>query len=295
MLGGGNGASWRTVGNSDNYTITVESLNGEIIDNLRLEVYFPNKWTGYSISSTSGTVSGDVASYQDLVVTNINATSVTLSRAGEGDASGSVSFSTIIVNDGISPEPIDVTCEEWEIEDWGDDGELYLYNKDTTLAFYFDLYYGEDAEDLILGKEYTVADVYVSEATGEQYAGVYHDGEWYYGIKTLSLTKTIDEKGLVHFVGSLVDSLDAAYTFHYDEEEPTGVKDIEGNNAQIFGGNQRIVINNAANATVAIYDVMGRTVVKEQRINTNNAVFAMPQRGMYIVRMGKAAKKVWVR
>ena len=39
VLGGGNGASWRTVGNSDNYTITVESLNGEIIDNLRLEVY----------------------------------------------------------------------------------------------------------------------------------------------------------------------------------------------------------------------------------------------------------------
>ena len=120
-----------------------------------------------------------------------------------------------------------------------------------------------------MGKEYTVADVYVSEATGEQYAGVYHDGEWYYGIKTLSLTKTIDEKGLVHFVGSLVDSLDAAYTFHYDEEEPTGVKDIEGNNAQIFGG------TNASLSTTR--------------------VFAMPQRGMYIVRMGKAAKKVFVK
>ena len=75
----------------------------------------------------------------------------------------------------------------------------------------------------------------------------------------------------------------------------TGVNDVEGNNAQIFGGNQRIVINNAEAANVAIYDVMGRTVVKEQRINSNNAVFAMPQRGMYIVRMGNAAKKVFVK
>ena len=75
----------------------------------------------------------------------------------------------------------------------------------------------------------------------------------------------------------------------------TGINDVEGNNAQIFGGEKRIVINNAANATVAIYDVMGRTVVKEQRINTDNEVFAVPQRGMYIVRIGKAAKKVWVR
>ena len=75
----------------------------------------------------------------------------------------------------------------------------------------------------------------------------------------------------------------------------TGVKDIEGNNAQIFGSNQRIVINNAEAVNVAIYDMMGREIVKEQRINSNNAVFAMPQRGMYIVRMGNVAKKVFVK
>ena len=73
------------------------------------------------------------------------------------------------------------------------------------------------------------------------------------------------------------------------------IAEANSSNAQIFGGEKRIVINNAANATVAIYDVMGRTVVKEQRINTDNEVFAVPQRGMYIVRIGKAAKKVWVR
>ena len=40
----------------------------------------------------------------------------------------------------------------------------------------------------------------------------------------MALVKTIDEKNLVHFAGSCVDSLDAAFTFHFDEEEfiPTG-------------------------------------------------------------------------
>lgn len=105
VTGGGTGASWRSIGSSENLTITVESLNGEIIDNLRLEVYFPNsKWAGNSIASTSGNVSGDVGSYQDLVVTGINATSVTLSRTG-GDAGGSVSFSKITINEGIVPAP----------------------------------------------------------------------------------------------------------------------------------------------------------------------------------------------
>lgn len=118
----------------------------------------------------------------------------------------------------------DVTIGSWYVEDWGEDGEFYLYAEDNTFVFYFDLYYGEGAEDLIPGKEYTVDDVYVSESTGEQYAGVFHDGEWYYGIKTLSLTKTVDEKNLVHFVGSVLDSLDGEWTFHYDEKEfvPTG-------------------------------------------------------------------------
>lgn len=121
-------------------------------------------------------------------------------------------------------EATEVTIGSWDVDDWGTDGEFNFYAKDNTVAFYFDLYYGEDAEDLIPGKEYTVADVYVSEATGEQYAGVFYDGEWHLGIKELSLIKTIDEQKLVHFAGSVLDSLDGAWTFHYDEEEfvPTG-------------------------------------------------------------------------
>ena len=121
-------------------------------------------------------------------------------------------------------EATDVTIGSWYVEDWGTDGELYLFAEDNKTVIYADLIYGDETEDLIPGKEYTVADVYVSELTGEQYAGVFYDGEWHYGVKELSVTKTIDEKGLVHFAGSVLDSLDAAFTFHYDETEfkPTG-------------------------------------------------------------------------
>ncbi len=119
-------------------------------------------------------------------------------------------------------EAIDVTCGSWEIEDYETDGELYLYGEDNTVAFYFDIIYGGEATDLQLGKTYTVEDIYVGDKG--QYGAVFYDGEWHEGIKELALVKTIDEKNLVHFVGSCVDSLDAAFTFHYDEEEfiPTG-------------------------------------------------------------------------
>ena len=125
VLGGGTGVSSRVVGKSDNYTITVESLNGEIIDNITLKVYFPSNWTGYSIASTSGTVSGDVANYQDLVVTNINATSVTLSRSGEGHANGSVSFHRIIVNEG-SATAIDNTAVDMKATKRIENGQIII-------------------------------------------------------------------------------------------------------------------------------------------------------------------------
>lgn len=119
-------------------------------------------------------------------------------------------------------EAIDVTCGSWEIEDWGTDGELTLFSEDNTVEFYFDIIYGDDATDLQLGKTYTVKDIFVDEKG--QYGAVFYDGAWHKGIKELALVKTIDEKNLVHFAGSCVDSLDAAFTFHFDEEEfiPTG-------------------------------------------------------------------------
>ena len=66
-------------------------------------------------------------------------------------------------------------------------------------------------------------------------------------------------------------------------------------NAQIFGSEKSIVVKNAAGAMVEIYDATGKTVVKEQRLGTNKATFALPQRGMYIVRLGNTPKKILVR
>lgn len=112
---------------------------------------------------------------------------------------------------------VDVTIGSWEVQDWETDGEFYFYSEDNYYAFYFDLMYGEGNEDLALGREYTTADVYINEK-GEQVAGVFYSSKWHYGLKSLSLVKTIDEDGLVHFIGSLEDTLGAAFTFHYDEE-----------------------------------------------------------------------------
>ena len=94
---------------------------------------------------------------------------------------------------------------------------------------------------------------------------------------------------------TITDDVELTATFEPISEDPDAIAEANSSNAQIFGSNQRIVINNAEAANVAIYDMMGRSIVKEQRINTNNEIFAVPQTGMYIVRMGKAAKKVFVR
>ena len=115
-------------------------------------------------------------------------------------------------------EATDVKIGSWEVVDYDTDGEFKFYAEDNLTAFYFDIIYGGDNEDLELGKTYTEADLYVDPQSGEQCAGVFYGSKWNYGIKTLSIVKTVDEAGLVHFAGACVDSLDAAFTFHYDEE-----------------------------------------------------------------------------
>ena len=137
--------------------------------------------------------------------------------------------------------------------------------------------------------ENTEVSILATPATGYQFDG------WKEG--------NLGEFASCYYCGTAINTIDNPMTITMTADkailatfsEITGINDVEGNNAQIFGGEKRIVINNAEAANVAIYDVMGREIVKEQRINSNNAVFAMPQRGMYIVRMGKAAKKVFVK
>ena len=123
VTGGGTNASWRKVGSSDNSTITIESLNGEIINNLTLEVYTASVWGGYSIATTSGTVSGDPENNAYIYVTDINATSVTLSRTCTGSANGTVGFSMFTVN-GIEDAAPAAPANIFPVE--GEDGKYYF-------------------------------------------------------------------------------------------------------------------------------------------------------------------------
>ena len=132
----------------------------------------------------------------------------------------------------------------------------------------------EEAEEYAYGTEVTLT---ATPAAGYQFVG-WSDEE-------TEATRTI----------TITDDIELTATFELIPEGPDAIAEANSSNAQIFGGEKRIIINNAANAMVAIYDVMGRTVVKEQRITTNNAAIVVPQRGMYIIRMGKAAKKVFVK
>jgi hypothetical protein len=114
-------------------------------------------------------------------------------------------------------EAIDVECGSFNFKDWKTDGQIYLYSVDNTVAFCFDVIYGEGNADVELGKKYTLAEM------DADYSGVFYDGSWHV-LAAAEITKTIDEKGLVHFVGSCADDQGAAFTFHFDEVEfiPTG-------------------------------------------------------------------------
>ena len=80
------------------------------------------------------------------------------------------------------------------------------------------------------------------------------------------------------------------------DENPDAIAENEFSNAQILSGEKRIVITNAANATVAVFDAAGRNVVKEQRITSNRETIALPQSGIYIVRMNNnTTAKLFVR
>lgn len=105
LTGGGTGI-YRTVGGVGDKMITIESLHGEIIDNISLKLYYYNVWTGYSVAASSGDVSSwNYDAYEDLVITNINATSVTLSRVGSGQENGYVMFEKVTINNSDEPTP----------------------------------------------------------------------------------------------------------------------------------------------------------------------------------------------
>ncbi len=235
VLGEFSGPSWIGVGDINNETITVESLNGEIIDNITLEVYMPLHWTGYSIAATSGEVSGDVASYQDLVITNINATSVTLSRVGEGENGGSVLFSKIIVNgrdaqQGGQAEPITVTITNQDFPSEGNsftkDGVTVSaetmsanYIADgtfsTTLGNITRIQVTSDARDASGDGWVGSGKTWVGNASSVPFSGYFSD---MYGVVGIKFVITIEPTAAPAAATGIVDNGDGTYTVDWGTE-----------------------------------------------------------------------------
>ncbi|MBO4741595.1 MAG: leucine-rich repeat domain-containing protein, partial [Bacteroidales bacterium] len=80
-----------------------------------------------------------------------------------------------------------------------------------------------------------------------------------------------------------------------EEEEPSVVAETTLNRAQIIGSNNSIVVKNAQNADLAVYDAMGRTIVANRPVTETTTRISLPKAGMYIVRLGNRAQKVWVK
>ena len=129
---------------------------------------------------------------------------------------------TIVLSASAAQQATDVTIGSYSTYHQFTYDELTL-NGDYA-SFDFFILFGDDASHLQAGKTYTLDDIYVDSVSGKQYGSIYYNGSWHDGLKAFSFLKTIDEDGLVHFVGSATDSLDASFTFHYDQAPvvPTG-------------------------------------------------------------------------
>ena len=93
---------------------------------------------------------------------------------------------------------------------------------------------------------------------------------------------------------TMTDDVELTAIFEADEN-PDAIAEAAANKAQIFGSNSRIVINNAANNTVEVFDIVGKNIVKARRMATNKESIVVPHKGIYLVRMGNTTHKVFVK
>lgn len=118
--------------------------------------------------------------------------------------------------DQPEPQDIDVTAVDWNYN--ADDCDVYVFSETTTYLF-------ELNEDLVLGKDYTYADMIHSwTCTLDAYG--YRD----ITATDATLTVTQDEKGLTHIVATMVLS-GSTHKITFDEKafEPSGKKiNVEG-------------------------------------------------------------------
>ena len=111
----GEGANYdgRIIGQSNDYQLTISSQNGEKLDFIILKVSSKSLWSGYTVSSTAGDVEDLLDDNYTIRVSNINATSVTISRSGTtANPTGHITVSNVYVNEEI-PFRFDITDFEF--------------------------------------------------------------------------------------------------------------------------------------------------------------------------------------
>ena len=113
VVGEGVNYDGRIIGQSNDYQLTISSQNGEKLDFIVLKVSSKSLWSGYTVSSTAGDVEDLLDDNYTIRVSNINATSVTISRSGTtANPTGHITVSNVYVNEEI-PFRFDITDFEF--------------------------------------------------------------------------------------------------------------------------------------------------------------------------------------
>ena len=66
-------------------------------------------------------------------------------------------------------------------------------------------------------------------------------------------------------------------------------------NFKAYGVERAVVVENAENNVVSVFDINGRRVANTINVNDAKVRIAVPRMGVYVVRVGNAAAKVYVR
>lgn len=144
----------------------------------------------------------------------------------------------------------------------------------------------------------TVSDTLGHPGVGGTVTGA---GEYYEG-DMVTITATPDEGylflGWYNQSGEMVYT-DATNTFEMDAEDITlnavfvysvGINDVAGDATVIYGTNNSIVVRNAENQTIRIFDAVGRLVAQRSAASIEE-IIAMPTTGVYLVQVGNAAAR----
>lgn len=100
-----------------------------------------------------------------------------------------------------------------------------------------------------------------------------------------------------HFSGTpllLPVTRDYTITAVFAAQNPTAIMVAEDSDIRVWSRHCSIVVENATGRTLAVYDVLGRPVVRDLLATTSPAVIPVLRPGLYLIRIGNSTRKVIV-